>query len=81
MVAKLHMVARYWDIRSWTRCKNLIGTLLDLQDLLVTRDDIFLEIFVAYIMKESLFSDNKIFLTDIFENLIFQLTVPAAYTW
>ena len=47
---KLHIVARCLDIWSWTRCKILVG----IQDLLILRDDIVLQIsslFVAVIMK------------------------------
>ena len=45
------------------------------QDLLLLRDDIILSIsslFVEVIMKESLISDGKKFLIDLFENLIFE---------
>ena len=45
------------------------------QDLLVLRDDMILQIsplFVEVIMKESLISDDKKVLNDLFQNLIFE---------
>ena len=48
--------------------------LLGPQNLLILRDDIILQIsslFVAVIMKESLFFVDKKLLKDLFENLIF----------
>ena len=70
---KSHIVARCLDIRSWTRCKILVGILLGPQDLLTLRD-ITLQIsflFAAVIVKESLFFVEKKLLKDLFENLIF----------
>ena len=77
---KLHIVARCLDIWSWTRYKILVGILLGPQDLLMLRDDITLQIsslFVAVIMKESLFFVDKKLLKDLFENLIFDCSVSA----
>ena len=45
------------------------------QDLFVLRDDMILQIsslFVEVIMKESLISDDKKVLNDLFQNLIFE---------
>ena len=50
------------------------------QDLLMLREDITLQIsslFVAVIMKESLFFVDKKLLKDLFENLIFDCSVSA----
>ena len=61
---KLHRVAKYLDIWSWTRCKILVGILLGPQYILILRDDIILQIssfFVAVIMTESLSFVDKIF--------------------
>ena len=77
---KLHIVARCLDIWSWTRCKILVGILLDLQDLLILRDDIILQVyslFVAVIMKESFFFVEKKLLKNLFENLVFDWTVST----
>ena len=77
---KLHIVARCLDILSWISCKILVGILLGPQDLLMLRDDITLQIsslFVAVIMKESLFFVDKKLLKDLFENLIFDCSVSA----
>ena len=76
---KLHIVARCLDILSWIRCKILVGILLGPQDLLMLRDitlQIF-SLFVAVIMKESLFFVDKKLLKDLFENLIFDCSVSA----
>ena len=76
---KLHIVARCLDILSWIRCKILVGILLGPQDLLMLRDitlQIF-SLFVAVIMKESLFFVHKKLLKDLFENLIFDCSVSA----
>ena len=75
---KLHIVARWLDIWSWTMCKILVEILLGPQDLWMLRDDITLQIsslFVVVIMKESLFFVDKKLLKDLFENLIFDWTV------
>ena len=56
------IVARCLDIWSWIRCKVLVGIPLGPQDLSMLRDDITLQIsslFVAFIMKESLFFVHK----------------------
>ena len=77
---KLQIVARWFDIWSWRRCKTLVGILLGPQDLLILRDDIILQIsslLVEVILKESLISDDKKFLNDLFENLIFEWTISA----
>ena len=77
---KLHIVARCLDIWSWIRCKILVGILLGPQDLSIFRDDSILQIstmFVAVIMKDSLFFVNKKLRKDLFENLIFDWTVSA----
>ena len=77
---KLYIIARCLDIWSWTRCKILVGVLLGPQALLILRDDIILQIsslFVAVIMKELLFFDDKKLLKDLFENLIFDWKVSA----
>ena len=71
---KLHIIARYLDIRPWTRRKILVGILLGPQGLLILREDIILKIsslFVAVIMKVSLILVDKKLLRDLFENLIF----------
>ena len=76
---KLHIVARCLDILSWISCKILVGILLGPQDLLMLRDitlQIF-SLFVAVIMKESLFFVDKKLLKDLFENLIFDCSVSA----
>ena len=76
---KLHILARCSDIWSWTRCKILVGILLGPQDLLMLRY-ITLQIsslFVAFIMKESLFFADKKILKDLLENWIFDRTVSA----
>ena len=76
---KLHIVARCLDILSWISCKILVGILLGSQDLLMLRDitlQIF-SLFVAVIMKESLFFVDKKLLKDLFENLIFDCSVSA----
>ena len=39
---KLQIVARWFDIWSWRKCKTLVGILLGPQDLLLLRDDITL---------------------------------------
>ena len=54
---KLHIVARCFDIWSWTRCKILVGILLGPQDLLLLRDDIFCKftLYLWQLMKESFF--------------------------
>ena len=39
---KLQIVARWFDICSWKRCKPLDGILLGPQDLFLLRDDIIL---------------------------------------
>ena len=70
---KWKIVARWFDIWSWIRCKTLVGIPLGQQDLL--RDDFFLYIsslFVEVIIKKSLNSDDTKFLNDLFENLIFE---------
>ena len=77
---KLHIVARCLDIWSWTRYKILVGILLGLQDLLILKDDIILRVsslFVAVIMKESLFYVEKKLLKNLFENLVFDWPVSA----
>ena len=77
---KLQIVARWFDIWSWRMCKSLVGILLGLQDLLLLRNFIILEIsslFVEVIKKESFISDDKNFLNDLFENLIFECTISA----
>ena len=57
------IVARCLEIWSWMiRCKVLVGIPLGPQDLSMLRDDITLQIsslFVAFIMKESLFFVDK----------------------
>ena len=61
-------------------CKILVWMLLRPQNLLILRDDIILQIsslFVAVIMKESLFFVDKKLLKDLFENLIFDWAVSA----
>ena len=58
---KLQIVARWFDIWSWRRCKTLVRILLYPQDLLVLRDDIILQIHflsVEVIMKQSLMSED-----------------------
>ena len=58
---KLQIVARWFDIWSWRRCKTLVRILLYPQDLLVLRDDIILQIYflsVEVIMKQSLMSED-----------------------
>ena len=70
---KWQIVARWFDIWSWGRCKTLVGILLSSQDLLLLRDDIRLWIsalFVEVIMKEPSISDGNKFLNDSFENLV-----------
>ena len=55
---KLHIVVRCLDIRSWTRCKILVGILLGPQDLLISRDDIISQLsslFAAVIIKVIVF--------------------------
>ena len=77
---KLQIVSRWFDICSWRRCKILVGILLRPQDLLILRDDIILQIsclFVEVILKESLISEDKKFLNDLFENLSFEWTISA----
>ena len=73
---KLHIVSRYLDFDLWQDIKILLGPIL------ILRDDIFCKffsLFVAVIMKESLFFDDKKLQKDFFENVIFDWTVPAIY--
>ena len=77
---KLQIVERWFHVWSWGRSKTSVGMLLGPQDSLVLRDDIILKIsslFVEVIMKESLIYDDKKFLNDLFENLIFEWTISA----
>ena len=75
---KIQIVASWFDIWSWRKCKTLVEILLGPQDLLLLRDDVILHIsclFVEVIKKETLISDDKKILNDLFDNLIFDWTI------
>ena len=75
---KIQIVAGWFDIWPWRKCKTLVGILLGPQDLLLLRDDVTLHIsylFVEVIKKWTLISDDKKILNDLFGNLVFDWTI------